>query len=63
MASNMALLPVWMGATTALVAVAALGVWVGSTLLQRMPTIWLHRISGAIFLVFAIVAGWQVVAL
>jgi putative Ca2+/H+ antiporter (TMEM165/GDT1 family) len=59
LASNMAILPVWIGATAALVVVSALGVWVGRTLLQRMPSIWLHRVSGTIFLVFAAIAGWR----
>ena len=59
LASNMSILPVWIGATTALVVVSALGVWVGRTLLQRLPTNWLHRVGGAIFLVFALVAGWR----
>ena len=62
LASNMALLPVWVGATIALVLVSALGVWVGHTLLQRMPTLWLHRISGFIFLLFAAIAGWRAVS-
>lgn len=59
LASQLALLPVWMGATAALIVVSALGVWVGRTLLQRLPTVWLHRSSGAIFLVFACIAGWR----
>ena len=62
LASNMPLLPIWLGATTALIAISALGVWVGRTLLQRIQTVWLHRAGGAIFLVFAIVAGWQALA-
>ncbi len=59
LASNMAALPVWVGATAALVVVSALGVWVGRTLLQRLPTVWLHRVGGAIFLLFALIAGWR----
>jgi putative Ca2+/H+ antiporter (TMEM165/GDT1 family) len=59
LASNMTALPVWIGATTALVVVSALGVWVGRALLQHMPTIWLHRVGGGIFLVFGAIAGWQ----
>jgi putative Ca2+/H+ antiporter (TMEM165/GDT1 family) len=62
LASNVAILPVWIGATTALIVVSALGVWVGRTLLQRLPTVWLHRSSGAIFLLFACVAGWRAVS-
>lgn len=52
-------LPVWLGATTALVVVSALGVWAGRTVLQRLPLLWLHRISGGVFLLFAILAAWK----
>ena len=62
MAGSLAPLPVWIGATTALVSVSALGVWAGRTLLQRIPLRWLHRISGALFLLFALVAAWRVFA-
>ncbi len=62
LASNMAILPVWIGASMALIAVSALGVWVGRTLLQRLPMVWLHRIGGAIFLVFALAAGWRAIS-
>ncbi len=59
LASSMTPLPVWIGATTALVMVSALGVWAGRTILQRLPIHWLHRVSGGVFLVFALVAGWH----
>lgn len=62
LAGSMAPLPVWIGATTALVVVSALGVWAGRTVLQRLPLHWLHRVSGGIFLVFALVAGWHALA-
>jgi len=62
LASNLAIWPVWIGATTALVVASALGVWLGRTLLQRLPTVWLHRSSGAIFLLFAGIAGWRAVS-
>lgn len=62
LASNLAVLPVWMGATIALIAVSALGVWVGRTLLQRLPVHWPHRIGGAIFLIFAFVAAWRAIS-
>jgi len=55
-------LPVWTGATTALVTVSILGVWAGRTVLQRLPLLWLHRISGAVFLLFAMLAAWRAVA-
>jgi len=59
LASTMSPLPVWIGASAALVLVSALGVWAGRTVLQRLPIIWLHRISGGIFLSFAIFAAWR----
>ena len=41
---------VWVGATLALAVTSALGVLAGRTILQRVPVVWLHRFSGAIFL-------------
>jgi Ca2+/H+ antiporter, TMEM165/GDT1 family len=51
--------PVWVGATAALIAVSALGVWAGRTVLQRMPLTLVHRLAGAAFLVFALAAAWH----
>ena len=59
LAGTLSPLPVWIGASAALVLVSALGVWAGRTVLQRLPIIWLHRISGGIFLSFAIFAAWR----
>ncbi len=56
-------LPVWIGASAALIMVSALGIWAGRTLLQRLPIIWLHRLSGGIFLLFAAFAAWRVLTL
>jgi putative Ca2+/H+ antiporter (TMEM165/GDT1 family) len=55
-------LPVWLGANIALVMVSALGVWAGRTVLQRLPLLWLHRVSGGFFLLFALLAAWRAVA-
>ena len=52
-------LPVWLGATAALVMVSILGVWAGRTVFQHLPLLWLHRISGGIFLMFAFLAAWR----
>lgn len=62
LAGTMAPLPVWLGASAALVMVSALGVWAGRTVLQRLPLHWLHRISGGIFLLFALMAAWHALA-
>ena len=48
---------VWVGATLALAVTSALGVWAGRTLLQRIPLSLLHRISGMVFLLLAMIAG------
>ena len=50
---------VWLGATLALAATSALGIVAGRTILQKIPLVLLHRISGAFFLVLAVVAAYQ----
>jgi Ca2+/H+ antiporter, TMEM165/GDT1 family len=62
LAGSLAPLPVWIGATAALVAVSALGVWAGRTVLARLPLPWLHRIGGSVFLLFALVTAWSAFA-
>jgi len=60
LASNMEPVSVWLGATAALVIVSALGVWAGRTVLQRLPLMWLHKFSGGLFLLFAVLAARQI---
>ncbi|MFV2033305.1 MAG: TMEM165/GDT1 family protein [Gammaproteobacteria bacterium] len=62
LAGNLAPLPVWLGGTAALIMVSVLGVWAGRTVLQRLPLLWLHRISGGVFLLFAFLAAWKALA-
>ena len=62
LAGSMDPLAVWAGASAALIMVSALGVWAGRTVLQRFPLLWLHRISGGVFLLFALLAAWQALA-
>lgn len=50
-------LAVWLGATLALATTSLLGVLAGRALLQRMPLSLLHRISGVIFLLLAVLAA------
>lgn len=59
LASSTQPLPVWVGATAALVTVSALGVWAGRTLLQRLPLRWLNYFSGTLFLIFALLAFFR----
>jgi putative Ca2+/H+ antiporter (TMEM165/GDT1 family) len=63
LASSMAPFAVWLGATLALILVSVLGVWFGRTVLQRIPIEWLHRLSGVIFILFALFAGWRALSL
>ncbi len=55
-------LQVWLGATLALIGLSALGVWIGRTYLQRLPIVWLHRLSGLVFLGVGSVAAWRALA-
>lgn len=50
---------VWLGATAALSSVSALGILAGRTILQKIPLTLLHKISGAIFLILAVLAGYK----
>jgi len=58
-------LAVWLGSTVALAFTSGLGVLAGRTVLQRMPLVLLHKISGLMFLLLAGIAaykafaGWQ----
>jgi putative Ca2+/H+ antiporter (TMEM165/GDT1 family) len=47
---------VWAGATAALAFTSALGVFAGRKLLNQLPLKWIHRISGAFFLLLAVFA-------
>ena len=60
LASNLGVFSVWIGATLALILISVLGVWAGRTIMQRLPTAWLKRISGGLFIVFALVAAQRV---
>jgi len=52
-------LAVWLGSTLALVSTSALGVLAGRTILQKIPLTLLHRISGCIFLILAVIAAYR----
>ena len=59
--STTAPLAVWTGATLALAATSALGVYAGQHLLKRLSLVWIHRISGVFFLLLAGVALFQLI--
>lgn len=48
---------VWTGATLALAGTSVLGVVAGRKLLHRLPLVWIHRVSGAFFLLLAALAA------
>ena len=47
---------VWLGATLALTVTSILGVFAGRKFLHQLPLLWIHRISGAFFLLLALYA-------
>tara|TARA_R110002095_G_scaffold185075_2_gene162310 strand:- start:429 stop:1028 length:600 start_codon:yes stop_codon:yes gene_type:complete len=55
-------LPVWLGSTLALVATTALGVIAGQRLLKRLPLGLIHKVSGVMFLLLALLALYQAFA-
>lgn len=57
--STASALAVWLGATLALASTSLLGVLAGRALLQRIPLLLLHRVSGVIFLLLAALAGYK----
>jgi len=59
LAAALPLAPVWVGGTLALAMTSLLGVWFGQTFLRRIPLYWLHRLSGVLFLSFAVYAVWR----
>jgi len=50
---------VWIGATCALILTSTLGVIAGRTLLKKIPLTLLHKVSGFIFLVLAVIAAYS----
>jgi putative Ca2+/H+ antiporter (TMEM165/GDT1 family) len=47
---------VWLGATLALATTSLLGVYAGRRFLNRLPLLWIHRVSGVFFLLLAVYA-------
>ncbi len=59
LSSTVAPIAVWLGSTLALVSTSALGVLAGRTILQKVPLVLLHKISGSIFLALAAIAAYR----
>lgn len=53
---------VWTGATLALTATSLLGIYAGRRFLNRLPLLWIHRISGIFFLLLALFAFYRLIA-
>jgi putative Ca2+/H+ antiporter (TMEM165/GDT1 family) len=60
MAGTLPPVPVWVGATLALITTSALGILVGCKLLRLVPIHRLHQISGVFFLILAGLAAFRV---
>lgn len=59
LSSTIAPVAVWLGSTIALASTSALGILAGRTILQKVPLILLHKISGTIFLVLSAFAVYR----
>jgi putative Ca2+/H+ antiporter (TMEM165/GDT1 family) len=59
LSSTAAPLAVWLGSTFALALTTALGILAGRTVLQKISLVWLHKISGSIFLALSGVAFYR----
>jgi len=49
-------LPIWFGATFALMATTLIGVLSGRALMRYISLQWLHRASGVLFIIFGLIA-------
>jgi len=59
LSSHSSVLEVWLGSTLALVSTSIMAVWAGRTILQRIPIVLLHRFSGALFIILALLAAYS----
>lgn len=50
---------VWLGASLALLFTSSLGMLAGRTVLQKLPLSLLHKISGGLFMILAVLAGFE----
>lgn len=55
--SSTGLSAVWTGATLALSCTSLLGIYAGRRLLNKLPLVWIHRLSGVFFLLLAFIAA------
>jgi len=59
LSSTVAPIAVWLGSTVALASTSALGIIAGRTILQKVPLVLLHKISGTIFLMLSVFAAYR----
>jgi putative Ca2+/H+ antiporter (TMEM165/GDT1 family) len=59
LSSTLAPIAIWFGSTVALASTSALGILAGRTILQKAPLGLLHKISGTIFLILSVFAGYR----
>jgi putative Ca2+/H+ antiporter (TMEM165/GDT1 family) len=59
LSSTVAPVAVWLGSTIALASTSALGILAGRTILQKVPLVLLHKMSGTIFLVLSAFAIYR----
>ena len=59
LSSTVAPIAVWLGSTAALASTSALGILAGRTILQKVPLVLLHKMSGTIFLVLSAFAIYR----
>ncbi len=54
--------PVWLGSTLALSTTSLLGIYAGQRFVGRLPLKWIHRVSGVLFLILAMLALSRLIA-
>ncbi len=59
LSSTVAPIAVWFGSTAALASTSALGIIAGRTILQKVPLVLLHKISGTLFLMLSVFAAYR----
>ncbi len=55
-------LPVWLGSTLALSTTSLLGIYASQRFVGRLPLKWIHRVSGVLFLILAMLALSRLIA-
>nr|WP_320136990.1 TMEM165/GDT1 family protein [uncultured Amphritea sp.] len=63
LASTESPVAVWLGATLALIATSVIGVIAGRALMRYVSVVWLHRVSGVLFILFGIYAASEAISL